>query len=222
MSGGGTLVGRPIEIPADLSSAAFFLVGAAITPNSDILLKHVGINPTRTGILKILELMGADFQILNQSEVSGEPVGDIRIRYSKLRGIEIPLDLVPLAIDEFPVIFIAAACAEGCTKLSGAAELRVKESDRITSMAIGLDVLGVKNKVMDDGIVISGGIIKGGKVNSFDDHRIAMAFVIAGLAATGPIEISNCENIATSFPNFCEAATNIGGDVVMKVHSPEV
>ena len=220
MRGGGTLVGRPIEVPADLSSAAFFLVGAAITPNSDILLEHVGINPTRTGILKILELMGADFQILNQREVSGEPVGDIRIRYSKLRGIEIPSDLVPLAIDEFPVIFIAAACAEGCTKLSGAAELRVKESDRITSMAIGLDVLGVKNKVLDDGIVISGGVIKGGKVNSFDDHRIAMAFAIAGLAATSPIEISNCENIATSFPNFCEAARNIGVDIVMKVDSP--
>ena len=222
LRGGGTLVGRPIEVPADLSSAAFFLIGAAITPNSDILLKHVGINPTRTGILKILELMGADFQILNQREVSGEPVGDIRIRYSKLRGIEIPSDLVPLAIDEFPVIFIAAACAEGCTKLSGAAELRVKESDRIASMAIGLDVLGVKNKVMDDGIVISGGVIKGGKVNSFDDHRIAMAFAIAGLAARSPIEISNCENIATSFPNFCEAATNIGVDVVMKANSPEV
>ena len=220
LSGGGTLVGRSIEVPADLSSAAFFLVGAAITPNSDILLKHVGINPTRTGILKILELMGADFQILNQREVSGEPVGDIRIRYSKLRGIEIPSDLVPLAIDEFPVIFIAAACAEGCTKLSGAAELRVKESDRIASMAVGLDVLGVKNKVMDDGIVISGGVIKGGKVNSFDDHRIAMAFAIAGLAAISPIEISNCENIATSFPNFCETARNIGLDIVMKVDSP--
>ena len=220
LSGGGTLVGRSIEVPADLSSAAFFLVGAAITPNSDILLKHVGINPTRTGILKILELMGADFQILNQREVSGEPVGDIRIRYSKLRGIEIPSDLVPLAIDEFPVIFIAAACAEGSTKLSGAAELRVKESDRIASMAVGLDVLGVKNKVMDDGIVISGGVIKGGKVNSFDDHRIAMAFVIAGLAATGPIEISNCENIATSFPNFCEASRKMGLDIDMKVESP--
>tara|TARA_B100000579_G_scaffold436095_1_gene461084 strand:- start:417 stop:1739 length:1323 start_codon:yes stop_codon:yes gene_type:complete len=222
LSGGGTLVGRPIEVPADLSSAAFFLVGAAITPNSDILLKHVGINPTRTGILKILELMGADFQILNQREVSGEPVADIRIRYSKLRGIEIPSDLVPLAIDEFPVIFIAAACAEGNTKLSGAAELKVKESDRITSMAIGLDILGVKNKVTDDGLVISGGVIKGGKVNSFDDHRIAMAFAIAGLAATNPIEISNCENIATSFPNFFEVAQNIGMDIVMKVHSPAV
>ncbi len=217
LRGGGYLTGRRIEVPGDLSSAAFFLVGASITPGSDILLQHVGINPTRIGILKILELMGADFQIVNSREMSGEPVADIRVRYAKLSGIEIPEILVPLAIDEFPAIFIAAACAEGLTTLSGAAELRVKESDRISCMAEGLDALGVKNKVMDDGIIISGGVIKGGSVNSFDDHRIAMAFAIAGLVATDPIEISNCENIATSFPNFFEVASDIGLDITQRV-----
>ncbi len=217
LRGGGYLKGHRIEVPGDLSSAAFFLVGASITPGSDILLQHVGINPTRIGILKILELMGADFQIVNSREMSGEPVADIRVRYAKLSGIEIPESLVPLAIDEFPAIFIAAACAEGPTKLSGAAELRVKESDRISCMAAGLDTLGVKNKVKDDGIIVSGGGIKGGNVNSFGDHRIAMAFAIAGLVATDPIEISNCENVATSFPDFFEVAAGIGLDITQRL-----
>ena len=217
LCGGGNLTAGRIEVPADLSSAAFFLIGAVVTPGSDILLEHVGINPTRSGILKILELMGADFQILNRRQVSGEPIGDIRVRYSQLHGIEIPTDLVPLAIDEFPIIFIAAACAEGDTTLSGASELRVKESDRIACMALGLDALGVKNRVMDDGIIISGGTIKGGKVNSFGDHRIAMSFAIAGLVAEGPIEIFDCENIATSFPTFYNAARSLGMDIVQEI-----
>ena len=213
LSGGGSLRGRRFEVPSDLSSAAFFIVGASITPGSDILLRRVGINPTRAGVIKILELMGADLQILNQEEVSGEPIADIRIRYSKLRGIRIPLDLVPLAIDEFPAIFIAAASAHGDTKLCGASELRLKESDRILSMASGLDILGVKNKVLDDGIIISGGEIKGGQVNSFSDHRIAMAFAIAGLVATDTVEVLGCENVATSFPNFVEISRSLGIEI---------
>ena len=213
LSGGGNLHGRKFEVPSDLSSAAFFIVGASITPGSDILLRDVGINPTRAGIIKILELMGADLQILNQTEVSGEPVADIRIRYSKLKGIQIPVDLVPLAIDEFPAIFIAAASAHGDTRLCGASELRVKESDRISSMASGLDTLGVKNKVLDDGIIISGGEIGGGQIRSFSDHRIAMAFAIAGLVANDTVEILGCENVATSFPSFVEISRSLGMEI---------
>ncbi len=213
LTGGGKLQGRNFEVPSDLSSAAFFMVGASITPGSDVFLRSVGINPTRTGIIRILELMGADIQVLNQREVNGEPLADIRIRYSKLVGIRIPLDLVPLAIDEFPAIFIAAASAQGDTELRGASELRFKESDRILSMASGLTALGVKNEVLDDGIIISGGAIGGGQVKSFSDHRIAMAFAVAGLVATDTVEILGCENVLTSFPNFVEISRSLGMEI---------
>ncbi len=210
LTGGGKLTACDIDVPADISSAAFFIVAATIAKDSEIVLEHVGINPTRIGILNILILMGADIQIQNKREVGGEPVADIHVRSAKLKGIEIPEDQVPLAIDEFPVIFIAAACAEGLTTLSGAEELRVKESDRIAAMAVGLKILGVDVQEKTDGIIIRGGPYGGGKVDSVSDHRIAMAFAIAGLRASGQIEIDNCANVATSFPNFVTLARNCG------------
>ena len=156
LDGGGRLMGTSIDIPADVSSAAFLLVGASIAPGSDVLLKHVGMNPTRVGVLNILTLMGADISVLNPREIGGEPVADLQVRYAPLHGIDIPEDEVPLAIDEFPALFIAAACASGTTTLRGASELRVKESDRIAAMAEGLDTLGIKNEPTPDGIVIEG------------------------------------------------------------------
>ena len=210
LSGGGRLTGCHIDVPADISSAAFFMVGAAISEGSDILLQHVGINPTRIGVINILKAMGASISLENTREVGGEPVADIRVQYSKLKGINIPVDQVPLAIDEFPVLFIAAACAEGTTVLSGAEELRVKESDRIQVMADGLAVLGVTHEVKEDGIVIEGGSFGGGEVNSHGDHRIAMAVAIAALKAREAIVIHDCHNVATSFPGFSELSGNAG------------
>jgi len=197
-------------VPADISSAAFFMVGAAIAEGSDILLRHVGINPTRTGVINILQAMGADITLENVRESGGEPVADIRVRYAPLRGIAIPEDQVPLAIDEFPALFIAAACAEGTTVLSGAEELRVKESDRIQVMADGLATLGVVHEVRPDGIVIEGGLLGGGEINSRGDHRIAMAFTMAALKARDTITIHDCHNVATSFPGFSRLAGNTG------------
>lgn len=199
-----------IDVPADISSAAFFMVGASIAKNSDITLSHVGINPTRTGVIDILRLMGADIQLLNEREVGGEPVADIRIRSAQLTGAVIPESLVPLAIDEFPVIFVAAACAEGETIVTGARELRVKESDRIQVMADGLQSLGVQAKATEDGMVIQGGKIQGGRVHAHDDHRIAMAFTMASLRAEGEIHIEDCINVNTSFPGFVKLANQVG------------
>jgi 3-phosphoshikimate 1-carboxyvinyltransferase len=210
VTGGGELTAADIDVPADISSAAFFLVAASIAPGSDLLLTHVGINPTRTGVIGILQAMGADISLQNQREVGGEPVADIRVRYASLKGIDIPQDLVPLAIDEFPVLFIAAACAEGTTRLTGAEELRVKESDRIASMAEGLTTLGVINEVLADGIVIEGGTIGSGAVNTFHDHRIAMAFAIAALRSEGEIHVLDCDHVATSFPGFDDLARSVG------------
>ncbi|EAW40126.1 response regulator receiver domain protein (CheY-like) [marine gamma proteobacterium HTCC2080] len=210
LDGGGRLMGTSIDIPADVSSAAFLLVGASIAPGSDVLLKHVGMNPTRVGVLNILTLMGADISVLNPREIGGEPVADLQVRYAPLHGIDIPEDEVPLAIDEFPALFIAAACASGTTTLRGASELRVKESDRIAAMAEGLDTLGIKNEPTPDGIVIEGGKLGGGSVNTFHDHRIAMAFAIAGLRASAAIEVLDCDHVATSFPGFAELISSAG------------
>ena len=210
LEGGGRLQGCRIEVPADISSAAFFLVAASIAPGSDLLLTHVGVNPTRIGVLNILRLMGADITLRNQREVGGEPVADIRVRYAPLTGIEIPQDQVPLAIDEFPALFIAAACAEGTTVLRGAEELRVKESDRIASMAEGLTTLGIANEVLEDGIVIHGGTLGSGVIRTFHDHRIAMAFSVAALRAEGEIRVLDCDHVATSFPGFDALARGLG------------
>ena len=208
--GGGKLKACDIDVPADISSATFFLVGAAICPGSELLLEHVGINPTRIGALNILKLMGADLSVENPREVGGEPVADLRIRGSRLKGIRIPEEQVPLAIDEFPAIFIAAACAEGETVLTGAHELRVKESDRIAVMATGLKSLGIAAQETPDGIVIQGGKLSGGEVDSHGDHRIAMAFAMSALRASGSITIRDCKNVATSFPDFVELAKRAG------------
>ena len=210
LHGGGRLQACDIEVPADISSATFFLVGASIAPGSDLLLQHVGINPTRIGVINILRLMGADITLQQEREVGGEPVADIRVRYAPLRGIEIPLDQVPLAIDEFPALFIAAACAEGRTVLHGAEELRVKESDRIAAMAEGLSTLGVSNEVLDDGIIIDGGDMGGGVIATYNDHRIAMSFAIAALRASGEITVQDCDHVATSFPGFDTLARRLG------------
>ncbi|MEX2366880.1 MAG: bifunctional prephenate dehydrogenase/3-phosphoshikimate 1-carboxyvinyltransferase [Pseudohongiellaceae bacterium] len=210
ISGGASLEACHIDVPSDISSAAFFLVGASICPGADIVLQHVGINPTRIGVINILRAMGADITLSRQREVGGEPVADIRVRHAALQGIEIPRDQVPLAIDEFPALFIAAACASGTTVLSGAEELRVKESDRIQVMADGLVELGIALEVKPDGIVIQGGQFQGGTVDSEGDHRIAMAFVMASLRANGSIRILDCNNVATSFPGFAELSARAG------------
>ncbi len=199
-----------IDVPADISSAAFFMVAASIAEGSDLLLQHVGINPTRIGVINILRAMGGDLSLENEREVGGEPVADIRVRYAPLKGIEIPIDQVPLAIDEFPVLFVAAACAEGRTVLRGAEELRVKESDRIQVMADGLQALGIKAEPTHDGIIIEGGQIQGGQVDSHGDHRIAMSFSVASLRAAGDIVITDCANVATSFPGFVPLASSVG------------
>lgn len=210
LQGGGTLRATAIDVPADISSAAFFMVGATIAPDSDLLLQHVGINPTRTGVIDILKMMGADIELLNQREVGGEPVADIRVRSSALHGIDIPQALVPLAIDEFPIIFVAAACARGETVLRGAEELRVKESDRIQVMADGLQILGINAQPTADGMVIQGGEIGAGEVVSHGDHRIAMSFAMSALRATGEIVIRDCANVNTSFPGFVSLAQGMG------------
>lgn len=208
--GGATLRASVIEVPADISSAAFFLVGAAISPGSDVTLEHVGVNPTRTGVIDILRLMGANLDISSERLAGGEPVADIRVRGGRLRGIEIPPDLVPLAIDEFPALFVAAACAEGTTVLTGAEELRVKESDRIQVMADGLQAIGIRAEPTRDGMRVAGAPYPGGKVSSHGDHRVAMAFAIAGLRASTPITVTDCANVATSFPGFVDLARSAG------------
>ncbi|MBI3778453.1 MAG: 3-phosphoshikimate 1-carboxyvinyltransferase [Gammaproteobacteria bacterium] len=210
LQSGGRLKACDIDVPADISSATFFLVGASIAPDSDITLEHVGINPTRIGVINILKLMGANLELLNPREVGGEPVADIRVRAAQLHGIRIPEDQVPLAIDEFPALFIAAACARGETVLTGAHELRVKESDRIAVMAQGLKRLGVDARETPDGIVIQGGRLQGGDVDSHGDHRIAMSFAMAALAASGPITVRDCKNVDTSFPGFATLAAGAG------------
>jgi len=214
LRGGGELRATDIEVPADISSAAFFLVAASIATGSELLLSHVGMNPTRTGIINLLRLMGADIELQDEREVGGEPVADIRVRGADLHGIEIPQQEIPLAIDEFPALFIAAACAQGRTVLRGAEELRVKESDRIAAMAEGLNTLGVGTEVLADGIIIEGfgsaGCFGGGVVNSHHDHRIAMSFAIAALRADSEIRVVDADNVVTSFPGFEVLARDLG------------
>lgn len=208
--GGGKLVGTTLSIPADTSSAAFFMVGAAIAPGSDVLLTQVGINPTRIGVIEILRLMGAVIEMQDVRLIGGEQVADIRVRHAPLHGISIPQELVPLAIDEFPALFIAAANADGETVLTGAEELRVKESDRIQVMADGLSAVGIEVSPTADGIRIRGGSYGGAVIDSHGDHRIAMSFAMAALGATGAIEIRDCANVATSFPGFSALAAQAG------------
>ena len=215
MHGGQHLRAARIDVPADISSAAFFLVAASIAVGSDLVLEHVGMNPTRTGVIDILRAMGASIEVLDAREVGGEPVADLRVRSAPLRGIDVPPELVPLAIDEFPVLFVAAACARGRTVVTGAEELRVKESDRIAVMAEGLRSLGVYAEPTPDGMVIEGApdapaAFGGGTVESHGDHRIAMAFAVAALRASAPVTIRDVDNVATSFPGFTRIARDAG------------
>ena len=212
LMGGGSLKSCDIEVPSDISSAAFFMVAGCISENSSIVLEAVNINPTRTGVIDILRLMGGNIELLNQRLQAGELIADIKVTSSELKGIEIPENLVPLAIDEFPVLFIAASCAKGETVLTGARELRVKESDRIQVMADGLTALGIDNEVLDDGIRIIGGEFKEqtSSIKSHHDHRISMAFAIASVKSKFNIEIEGVDNVKTSFPNFVELANSIG------------
>ena len=239
VAGGQSLRATDVVVPADFSSAAFFLVAGALGANEGLLLRNVGINPTRTGLLDMLKLMGADIRVhsrgarvargaaapVDAGRTVGEPIADIEVRRSDLKGVQVPLDLVPLSIDEFPVFFIAAACADGETVVRGAHELRVKESDRLAVMADGLTALGVRNELLEDGIRIQGRggragaagqgagaapVFEGGTIDSHGDHRIAMSFAVASLRAKAPIEILDVANVATSFPGFVELARQAG------------
>jgi 3-phosphoshikimate 1-carboxyvinyltransferase len=210
LEGGHRLRATDVLVPADFSSAAFFLVAASIVPGSVLRLPAVGLNPRRTGLLEALRLMGADIRIENQSESGGEAIGDLVVHYAPLHGIELPEALVPDMIDEFPALFIAAAVANGRTVIRGAAELRVKESDRIATMAAGMRALGVRIEETPDGAIIVGGAIGSGAVDSHGDHRIAMSFAVAGLVAKGEVTIRDCANVATSFPGFLELANSCG------------
>ena len=195
-----------IAVPGDPSSAAFFAVAASVVPGSDLVIENVGLNPTRDGIFRALELMGADIEKLDEREVGGEPVADLHVKHSRLRGIEVDPAIAPSMIDEFPILFVAAAMAEGTTTTSGLEELRVKESDRLSAMATALQEVGVTLEETDDGLIIEGShgepLPGGGTIATHLDHRIAMSMAIAGLVSRKGVEIDSTEPIATSFPNF--------------------
>lgn len=213
IEGGPGLRACAVTVPADISSAAFFMAAAAVSPGSRLLLRRVGVNPTRAGVIGLLRAMGADIRLRREGLSGGEPVADIEVRHAPLRGIEIPADSVPSAIDEFPALLVAAACADGETVLRGAEELRVKESDRIEAMAAGLRTLGVALETFPDGMRVVGGGLKGGVVDSRGDHRVAMAFAVAGCAAAGPVTVRDCAAVATSFPGFPALARQAGIDL---------
>ncbi len=201
--GGVELNGQEITVPGDISSATFFIVAALITPGSELLIRNVGVNPTRSGAIEILRAMGGSIEMLEEREISGEPVADILVRSSRLTGTAISGNVVPRAIDEFPAICVAAACAEGTTTINDARELRVKETDRIAAMAKNLRLLGVPVEESDDGMTITGvDVLAGGSVESFGDHRIAMSLSVAALVSKGGITVSDTECVATSFPTF--------------------
>ena len=224
ITGGGRLTATDIVVPADISSAAFFMVLAAIGGGDGLTIQKVGMNPTRTGVIDILKLMGADITLSNETVIGGEPIADITVKPSDLKGIDIPEHLVPLAIDEFPVLFIASACATGQTKLTNAKELRVKESDRIQVMADGLTTLGIDCTVLDDGMIIQGkgvagernAVFGGGEIISHHDHRIAMSFAVASSRASDEIIIHGTQTVATSFPNFAELANGVGLNIEIR------
>jgi 3-phosphoshikimate 1-carboxyvinyltransferase len=210
LTGPAALRAIDVRVPADFSSAAFFLVAACLGATDGLLIENVGINPTRTGLLTILREMGATIELRNERSVGAEPVADVWVRQSELHGIEVPAELVPLAIDEFPILFVAAAAAAGETTVSGAEELRKKETDRIAVMARGLRTVGIDVEERPDGARIVGGRMQGGTVDSRGDHRIAMSFAVASLRAAAPIDILNTAEVATSFPNFLEVAAAVG------------
>ncbi|HVC02982.1 MAG TPA: 3-phosphoshikimate 1-carboxyvinyltransferase [Steroidobacteraceae bacterium] len=211
------LEAQHLQVPGDFSSAAFFIVAGLLgATERGLLVANVGLNPSRTGLLDILRRMGADIEILRPRQSGSEPIADLRVRRSQLQGVEVPRALVPLAIDEFPVLFVAAACARGETLVTGAQELRVKESDRLAAMSAGFAALGVPHEVLPDGLRIQGAggdPFGAGEIDSCGDHRVAMSFAVASLRARGPIRIRDVANVATSFPGFDELARTVGFDV---------
>jgi 3-phosphoshikimate 1-carboxyvinyltransferase len=214
VTGGSKLTAAHVDVPADISSAAFFLVGAAIVPGSDVVLRNVGLNPTRDGILRVLKAMGADVAISNYRSFGEEPVGDLRVRYTRsIQGIDIPEDWVPSLIDELPAIMALAAVASGATRIRGATELRVKESDRLSVMAQGLTALGVRLQEYEDGIDITGGAVQGGETDGAGDHRCAMSFGILGQVARGPVLVRGARQINTSYPAFSQHLQALGGNI---------
>ncbi len=213
LTGIASLSGIDVVVPGDISSAAFLLVAASIIPGSDITIEHVGMNPTRTGIVKILQAMGASIKEKNPRIVHGEPVSDLHVVASQLNGIDVPPEWVPSAIDEFPVVFIAAAAARGTTRVTGVEELKVKESDRLGTMANGLSSLGAQLVEFEDGLEIEGGVLAGGTIHSHDDHRIAMAFAVAGALTGEPLVVQDVTNVATSFPGFSDLMRKLGLDL---------
>jgi len=214
LAGGHRLAARDIEVPGDFSSAAFFLVAASLVPGSGLVLRSVGVDPRRTGLLDALRMMGADIVELDRRDGLCGPVADLQVRHAPLQGVDLPVELVPDMIDEFPVFAIAAACARGITRVRGAAELRVKESDRIGAMAAGLAALGIRVRETPDGMDIEGGVPGGGRVDSRGDHRIAMAFAVAGQVAAGDVFVGDVANVATSFPGFDALARAAGFGLV--------
>ena len=223
--GRASLMGRPrlraidVHVPSDFSSAAFFIVAACVVPGSDLVIEGVGMNPRRTGLLEALRLMGADIEVGSPREEGGEPVADLRVRASELRGIEVPTEVVPDMIDEFPALFAAAACATGTTVVRGAEELRVKESDRIAAMATALRALGIAVTETPDGALIQGGRTHGGRVDSLGDHRIAMSLAVLAQRAERDVSIGDVANVATSFPGFVELAN--GSGMALAVSRPD-
>ncbi|MGD9591687.1 MAG: 3-phosphoshikimate 1-carboxyvinyltransferase [Candidatus Berkiella sp.] len=207
---GNPLKGQTLHIPGDISSAAFFIGAASMQVGAHLVVQNVGVNPKRIGLLHILHEMGADISLQNQREQNDELVADLVINGAQLQGIDVPTKWVVSAMDEFPILFIVAACAKGETRISGISELRVKESDRLSVMCKGLKALGIYVKELEDGVIIQGGHLTGGKVNSEGDHRIAMAFAMAAFATHEEIHIQDCENINTSFPSFCDLALEVG------------
>jgi 3-phosphoshikimate 1-carboxyvinyltransferase len=214
VEGGQELRACDVDVPGDLSSAAFFIGAALMIPDSELYLRDVGLNPTRTGVLDIFSVMGGSITRLNEREVCGEPVGDLFVRSSPLKGVELDEELVVRAIDEIPIIAVAAAVAQGVTTIRGAQELRVKESDRLRALAMGLAALGVRVSELPDGLIIEGGELQGGRVHSLEDHRIAMAFSIAGLAGTGEIVIEGVSCVNISFPGFYSLLRDLTGPTI--------
>jgi 3-phosphoshikimate 1-carboxyvinyltransferase len=222
VSGGSRLTAASVHVPADISSAAFFMVAAAMVPGSDLLLRNVGLNQTRDGIIHLLDAMGADLSIHDQRRQGGEDVGDVRVRYcGRLKAVEIPLEWVPSLIDELPVIMALAAVSNGTTVIRGAAELRVKESDRLAVMAKGLVTLGVALQEYEDGVDIQGGEIQGGQIDGAGDHRCAMSFAVLGQMAAAELLVAGSENINTSYPSFAQDLSRIGGSIEVHQQGPE-
>jgi 3-phosphoshikimate 1-carboxyvinyltransferase len=220
MSGNQTVRSANVEVPGDLSSAAFVILAALIAPDCELLLERVGMNPTRTGVIEILRQMGAAIEVENCGSLGLEPVADIRVRSSALNAIDVEPSLVSLAIDEFPVLFVAAAAARGRSRFTGIGELRVKESDRISVMAEGLRQLGISVEEFDDGASVRGGTLTGGIVDSRGDHRVAMSFAVAATISGSPVKVLHTNAVETSFPGFVECMRSVGADIAVGREAP--